>query len=150
MQSTFMHAELLPPDFDERASAFADAAEQQLTPEKRKPGRPPGSKNKPKLETAEDVLLDMGTNPIRRMLLIADAAEQQGKPALALKALSEIAQYSHAKKKSIEHTIPDDGPAAMALRLSSAERMLRITELMQKLGKLGVDPNAAPLPPPES
>lgn len=144
-----MHAELLPADFDERADAFAGAVEGQLTPEKRKPGRPPGSKNKPKRESAADILEGLGVDPIMGMALIAQQAEQQQKPALALKAYAELAQYAHAKLKSVEHTVADDSPMAMVLRLSSAERMLRITELMNRLGTIGVNPNIESLPPPE-
>lgn len=140
-----MHAQTLPDDFDERTGDFIEA----VMPEKRGPGRPPGSKNKPKRESAYDILEGVGVDPIMGMALIAQQAEASGKPALALKAYSELAQYAHAKLKSVEHTIPDDGPMAMALRLSSAERMLRITELMTRLGKVGVNPNQETLPPPE-
>lgn len=76
-------------------------------------GRKAGTPNKRSLEVAER-LADMGIDPIERLALIAQMAEQDAQAAedgarlphlqLAKDCYKELAQYVAPKRKAVEHS----------------------------------------------
>lgn len=99
--------------------------------EKRRIGRPLGSKNR--IKSPEEQLQEIGINPITKLGMLSQKCEKEGATALAMKGYAELAQYVAAKKKSIEITTEPDSPLDQALQLSVAERMLRVQALMEAL-----------------
>jgi hypothetical protein len=96
-------------------------------------GRKPGSKNR--ILTVEEKLERLGLDPIIKLAELAVQAENSGSTALAAKLYAELAQYTAAKRKSVEINIAPDSPLEHAMLLSSAERMARIQALMTTLSK---------------
>lgn len=109
-----------------------DAITGEIELRRRPNGRPFGSKNREK--TVEEKLEAIGCDPIVGLARLAVKAEALNNDVLAMKGYAELAQYQHAKKKSVEITLSPDDPLGQALQLSSAERMLRVTQLLTQLG----------------
>jgi hypothetical protein len=96
-------------------------------------GRRPGSKNR--ILSVEEKLERLGLDPIVKLAMMAAQAEDAGSIALAAKLYIELAQYTAAKRKSVEVTVAPDSPLDHAIQLSSAERMARIAAIMASLSK---------------
>lgn len=71
-------------------------------------GRKKGTKNK-KSQDVQNMLDEIGCNPIEGMAIIAQRALENGDDVLAGNMYKELAQYVAPKRKAVEHSGSIDG-----------------------------------------